>query len=126
MPKPSDSKLYNKIKERIYKEQPQHSAYRSGKLVKEYKKQFTQKHGNHMKPYKGTKTKKRGLARWFAEKWMNQRGDIGYKHKNDVYRPSIRIKKKSPKTFGELTKKQIKRARSEKYRKGHVSRFLQK
>jgi hypothetical protein len=123
MNEPVDKKLYEKVKKEIYRQQPEHSAYRSGKLVKEYKAQFTQKHGNHMKPYKGTKTKKRGLARWFAEKWMNQRGEIGYKHKNDVYRPSIRITKKTPKTFGELTKKQIKRARSEKYRKGRVYRF---
>jgi hypothetical protein len=126
MSEPVDSKLYSKIKKRVYKEQPQHSAYRSGKVVKEYKKQFTQKYGERAKPYKGTKTKKRGLSRWFAEKWTNQRGEVGYKNKNDVYRPSLRITKKTPKTFDELTKKQIKRARSEKYRKGRVYRFKQK
>jgi len=126
MAEPTDTELYNKIKGQIYKEQPQHSAYRSGKVVKEYKKQFTQKYGERAKPYKGTNTKKRGLSRWFAEKWTNQRGEVGYKNKNDVYRPSLRITKKTPKTFDELTKKQINRARSEKYRKGRVYRFKQK
>jgi hypothetical protein len=123
---PTDKKLYDKIKQAIYKEQPQHSAYRSGKVVKEYKKRFTAKYGNRKKPYRGNKTRKRGLARWFDEKWTNQRGEVGYKNKSDVYRPSIRINKGTPTTFDELTPKQITRARREKYRKGHVSRFLQK
>ena len=34
-------------------------------------------------PYKG-KTKKQGLRRWFREKWVNQRGEIGYKYKSDI------------------------------------------
>jgi hypothetical protein len=123
MPEPVDKKLYDKIKKRIYKKQPTHSAYRSGKVVKEYKKQFTKKYGKRKSPYKGTKTKKRGLTRWFEEKWVNQRGEIGYKNKNDIYRPTHIITKKTPTTHGELSKKRIKHARSEKYRKGRVSKF---
>jgi hypothetical protein len=123
MPEPNDKKLYDKIKKRIYKKQPTHSAYRSGKVVQEYKKQFTKKYGKRKSPYKGTKTKKRGLMRWFEEKWVNQRGEIGYKNKNDIYRPTHRITKKTPTTHEELSKKQIRRARSEKYRKGRVSKF---
>jgi hypothetical protein len=123
MPEPVDKKLYDKIKKRIYKKQPTHSAYRSGKVVKEYKKQFTKKYGKRKSPYKGTKTKKRGLMRWFEEKWVNQRGEIGYKNKNDIYRPTHRITKKTPTTHEELSKKQIRRARIEKYRKGRVSKF---
>ena len=41
MVQPTDEKLYNTVKKNIYKEQPKHSAYRSGKVVKEYKKRFT-------------------------------------------------------------------------------------
>jgi hypothetical protein len=123
MPEPVDVKLYDMIKKRIYKEQPKHSAYRSGKVVKEYKKKFTKKYGKRKSPYKGRKTKKRGLTRWFDEKWTNQRGEIGYKNKNDIYRPTHRITKKTPVTHGELSGKQITRARSEKYRKGRVVRF---
>ena len=123
MPEPVDKQLYDKIKKRVYKKQPKHSAYRSGKVVKEYKKQFTKKYGNRKSPYKGKQTRKQGLSRWFNEKWVNQRGEIGYKYKSDIYRPTYRIAKKTPTTHGELSKKRITRARSEKYRKGRVAKF---
>ena len=122
---PSDIKLYNKTKKQIYKKIPKHSAYRSGILVQTYKKKFKNKYGTKKSPYKGnkTKSKKRGLTRWFKEKWVNQRGEIGYKYKNDIYRPSKRITKKTPLTHKELSKKEINRARTKKYRKGRVYRF---
>ena len=123
MPEPVDQILYNKVKATIYKRIPKHSAYRSGIVVQEYKKKFAKKYGNNKSPYKGQKTRKKGISRWFDERWTNQRGEIGYKNKNDVYRPSIRITKNTPTTFSELNKKQIKRARTEKYRKGRVARF---
>ena len=122
---PTDTKLYNKTKKQIYKRILKHSAYRSGILVQTYKKKFEDKYGTRKSPYKGniTKTKKKGLTRWFKEKWVNQRGEIGYKYKNDIYRPSKRITKKTPLTHKELSKKEIKRARTKKYRKGRVYRF---
>ena len=92
MPEPVDKKLYDTIKKRIYKKQPKHSAYRSGLLVQEYKKQFSKKYGKRKQPYTGEKNKK-GLKRWFREKWVNQRGEVGYKYKSDIYRPSKRITK---------------------------------
>ena len=98
MPKPRNMKLYNSIKRKIYKKHPKHSAYRSGLLVQAYKKKFKKKYGNK-EPYIGKKTSKKGLKRWFEEEWVNQRGEIGYKYKGDVYRPSKRITKKTPKTF---------------------------
>lgn len=119
---PVDKKLYNKTKKKIYSKYPKHSAYRSGLLVQEYKKQFSKKYGKRKEPYKGKKNKK-GLKRWFREKWVNQRGEVGYKYKSDIYRPSKRITKKTPKTHKELSKKAIKKARTEKYRKGRVKRF---
>ena len=125
MSSPVDQKLYDKVKSQVYKDIPKHSAYRSGIVVQKYKKAFTKKYGKRKQPYKGNKkkTQKRGLKRWFDEKWVNQRGEIGYKHKNDVYRPSKRITKKTPVTFSELSKKRIKKARTKKYRKGRVNRF---
>tara|TARA_B110000967_G_C18834277_1_gene535747 strand:- start:26 stop:973 length:948 start_codon:yes stop_codon:yes gene_type:complete len=120
---PVDNKLYNKTKKYIYKKYPKHSAYRSGLLVKKYKKDFTKKYGKRRQPYIGKRTKKKGLSRWFLEKWTNQRGKVGYKNKNDVYRPQFRITKKTPTTFNELNNKQINRARTEKYTKGRVFRF---
>ena len=126
---PTDHKLYSKTKKYIYKKYPKHSAYRSGLLVQEYKKRFTKKYCKNSKikckksPYKGKKKTNKGLSRWFKEKWVNQRGEIGYKYKSDVYRPSKRITKKTPKTFKELNKKEIKKARSKKYRIGRVNKF---
>ena len=121
--KPKDIKLYNKTKAQIYKKHPKHSAYRSGLLVQAYKKKYSLKYGKRSKPYSGKKTSKKGLSRWFKEKWVNQRGEVGYKYKNDIYRPSKRITRKTPKTHKELSKKRIRKARTEKYRKKRVYRF---
>ena len=63
------------------------------------------------------------LHRWFLEDWKNQRGDTGYQKKGDVYRPTIRINKDTPKTFSELSKSQIERAKKEKAKTGRVKRF---
>ena len=122
MSKPRDMILYNQIKSKIYKSIPKHSAYRSGIIVKQYKKSFKKIYGKN-NSYIGKRTKKKGLSRWFAEKWVNTRGKIGYKYKNDVYRPSRRINKRTPITHKELTKRQIKRSRKEKYKTGRVRRF---
>jgi hypothetical protein len=124
-PQPIDMKLYNKIKVGVYKEIPKHSAYRSGIVVQKYKKSFKKKHGNK-NPYTGKKTNKNGLGRWFAEKWTNQRGQIGYKYKSDIYRPSKRITKKTPATHSELSKKEIKRTRRVKRTRGRVKKFRRK
>ena len=123
MPKPVDMKLYNKIKANVYRDIPKHSAYRSGIVVQKYKKAFSKKYGNKKEPYHGKKTMKRGIGRWFKEKWVNQRGKIGYKYKSDIYRPSKRITRKTPTTHGELSRREIKRARSEKRRTGRVKKF---
>ena len=37
MPEPKNKKLYEEVKNEVYRRYPQHSAYRSGLLVKEYK-----------------------------------------------------------------------------------------
>lgn len=124
MPVPRDTGLYAKTKEYIYQKIPKHSAYRSGILVKEYKHRFSRKYGAKKDPYIGKKTEKVGLNRWFSEKWVNQRSEVGYRFKNDVYRPSKRITRKTPVTYGELSQNQIQKARKTKYRKGRVDRFL--
>ena len=123
MTTPTDQKLYDEVKKEVYDDIKTHSAYRSGILVQKYKKRFTKKHGKKKKPYKGKKTRKKGLRRWFDEDWRNQRGEIGYKHKSDIYRPTHRITKNTPITHSELTEKEIKKARHKKYKKGRVNRF---
>lgn len=119
---PVDPTIYTQIKKQIYKHNPVHSAYRSGLLVKEYKRLFKSKYGTK-KPYSGRQSRKTGLPRWFNEEWRNQRGEIGYRYKSDVYRPTRRITKRTPITFKELSKRRVSRARREKSRKGRVYRF---
>jgi hypothetical protein len=107
-----NSKLYLKAKQKY--QNVKHSAYKSGLIVQEYKRLG----GRYSKP-----SNKHGLTRWFKEKWRNQRGEVGYKHKSDIYRPTKRVSRKTPMTHHELTKKEINRARREKVKKGRVKRF---
>jgi len=119
---PVDLKLYNKIKEEVSKQYKKPSAYRNGQIVKKYKSEFKKKYKNK-KPYKGVKDENKGLSRWFKESWRNSRGGVGYKYKSDVYRPTKRINKQTPKTFDELTPGALKKARREKKNKGRVKKF---
>lgn len=122
---PRDEALYNKIKSRVYREIPKHSAYRSGILVQRYKDAYKERHGSNSSPYLGKKkgSREKGLRRWFAEKWLNQRREVGYKYKSDIYRPTRRITKGTPITHGELSKREISRARRVKRTRGRVRRF---
>ena len=43
---PKDKELYEKVKKRVYKRIPQHSAYRSGLIVKEYKQEYKKKYNS--------------------------------------------------------------------------------
>ena len=115
MPEPTDKQLYEQVKKEIYKKHPVHSAYRSGLLVQEYKRRGG--------TYKGKESQTEGLNRWLSEKWSTQDGSPIYKHKNDIFRPNIRITDKTPTTFQELTKHEIERARKEKAKTGHFKRF---
>ena len=125
-PTPRDARLYAMVKSRVYTRIPKHSAYRSGTVVSEYKVAFAKKYGGRRSPYIGKRkrgTARTGLTRWFAEDWRNQRGEVGYKHKNDVYRPTHRITRKTPMTMKEVGRRGIRRARTQKYRKGRVKKF---
>jgi hypothetical protein len=121
MSKPKDQKLYDSIKKKVYNDIPNHSAYRSGILVQKYKEAYKKKY-NSDDAYEGTKNKE-GLERWFKEDWRNQRGEVGYKKKGDVYRPTKRINEKTPTTFKELSQKEIKKAMEEKRKTGRVKKF---
>lgn len=122
-PKPKDMVLYKKVKAKIYKENPKHSAYRSGTVVTEYKKAFAKKYGTKKSPYIGPKPRLTGLPRWFKEDWKSDTGKYRYTSKSSVYRPTKRITKKTPTTFSELSDKEIQRAKREKRRTGRVKVF---
>jgi len=89
-----NQELYDKVKmhaDQIYKKP---SAYKSGYIVKTYKQ------------LGGTYTddkKDKPLKRWFNEKWK----DIG-NEKYPVYRPTIRVNKKTPLLPSEIEPKQLK------------------
>ena len=112
---PLDKELYESIKKEVWAQYKLPSAYRSAQLVKKYKEAGG--------TYSGEKNKNEGLPLWFASKWLNQRGEVGYKYKSDVYRPTIRITKDTPTTFAELTPAEIERAKAEKGRTGRVKKF---
>jgi hypothetical protein len=120
MPTPKDQILYEKIKQNIHsKYKP--SAYRSGLLVQEYKREYLKKYKND-DAYIGNRQAS-NLKRWFDEKWTNQRGKVGYEKTGDIYRPTIKINEKTPITFNELSKQQIEKAKKEKAKLGKVKNF---
>ena len=120
---PVDKKLYDKTKKNIYLKNPIHSAYRSGMLVKTYKKEFSKIYGDRKSPYTPSTKKTGGLTRWFKEKWISDTGKIGYTDKSSIYRPSLRVTKQTPITWRELSKNEIKKAKAEKTKTGRVKRF---
>lgn len=122
---PADPKLYAAVKKEVYAKYPKHSAYRSGHLVRTYKERFASKHGSGTKAYRGKKPSKKdgGLQRWFAEEWVNESGKVGYDRKNTLYRPSKRVTKDTPKTWGELSTDEVRKAKKEKKKTGRVVRF---
>ena len=115
MSEPKNKTLYEKVKKEIYKKIPKHSAYRSGLVVKEYKKRGG--------TYQGKKKEEKGLSRWFKEKWRTQDGKKVYKKKGDVFRPTVKVNKNTPTTYKELSKSQIEKAQKEKKKTGRVKKY---
>ena len=115
---PKDQKLYHRIKKQLYKENPVHSAYRSGVLVQKYKKSFKLKYPRATNAYIGQTSKVQGLSRWFKEDWKSDTGKYHYTSKSSVYRPTKRITKKTPKTFTELSKRELLQAKRKKAKYG--------
>ena len=105
------------------KKNPIHSAYRSGILVQRYKKAFKLKFPRVKDSYLGQTSKVQGLSRWFKEDWKSDTGRYHYSSKSSVYRPTKRITKKTPKTFLELSKKDLASAKRKKATYGHVKKF---
>jgi len=115
MPEPTDKALYNRVKaaaKKKFKVWP--SAYASGWVVREYKRRGGK--------YTGKKNVREGLARWFAEKWINvcklpKKVACGrpktslstWKKKYPYCRPSKRVSRSTPRTAKELSKEEIKR-----------------
>jgi len=91
----NDKALYEKAKATVYAIYKKPSAFRSGALVKEYKRLGG--------TYSGKKTKM-GLTAWFKSKWM----DIGGKE-YPVFRPTVRVNKATPLTVQEIDPKNLRK-----------------
>lgn len=98
MPIVNDKNLYAKVKKMADKIYDKPSAYKSGFIVKKYKE------------LGGTYTndkKEKELKRWFSEMWENidpNKTKTSY----PVYRPTVRVNKKTPLTIKEIDPKQLK------------------
>lgn len=99
MPIPINLELYKIVKKEADRKFDKPSAYKSGWLVKEYKKRGGE--------YSGKKPNK-GLTRWFKEDWKDINPN---KTKNTypVYRPTKRITKDTPLTASEIDPVQAKK-----------------
>lgn len=125
MATPIDTELYDSIKKKAdLKFKSKSGIYRSSWIVSEYKRQGGK--------YSGSKPKSSGLKRWYDEKWVDLNrpikslnGEIiGYNEcgrksiqSNDSYplcRPSKRISKDTPKTYKEISKESIEKAKKDK------------
>ena len=94
MPSPANPKIYAKAKAIADKTYKTHSAFKSGFIVKTYLKL-----GGTYLPDKKPKT----LKRWFTEKWV----DVGNKE-YPVYRPTVKVSKKTPLLVSEIDPKDLK------------------
>jgi Family of unknown function (DUF5872) len=110
--------LYEKVKKSadvVWKSS--RGIYRSSWIVSQYKKLGG--------TYSGIKNKDAGLLRWYREKWINLNKPLedGYEkcgrpsqgNKNyPLCRPTFRITKETPKTYSELSKSAITKAKKRK------------
>ena len=77
-------------------------------------------------PFKKVRKSKEGLAlkRWFQEDWRTPSGKKGYtKGDKGIFRPTKKVSADTPKTYSELSKADIAKARKERRTKGRVSKY---
>ena len=92
--KPNDPALYEEAKAVVYPRYKKPSAYRSGALVKEYKKLGG--------TFSDEPNDKKPLKRWFKEEWADV-GGLDY----PTYRPTKRITKDTPLTASEISPEEL-------------------
>ena len=64
----------------------------------------------------------KNLRRWFQEDWRTPSGSKTYtKGDSGIFRPTKKVSSKTPKTYSELTKADIAKAREERRTRGRVS-----
>jgi hypothetical protein len=96
---PSDPKLYKKVKKHINTIYLKNSAYRSMAYIKEYKRRGGQFVNDG---------KAQNLKRWQKEKWKDVNPNAT-KKSYPVYRPTVRVSKKTPTTVQEISIYELKK-----------------
>jgi hypothetical protein len=99
---PLDKKLYESVKKKVNKMYKKHSAYRSGMYVKMYK----QMGGRYKNLRSSTTIDDFPLKRWFLEKWKDVNPKKS-KRSYPVYRPTVRVSKRTPRTLKEISKRKL-------------------
>jgi hypothetical protein len=101
---PIDVDLYELAKSIVFKQYEKPSAYRSGAIVKLYKKLG----GRYEDTKKGSRKSidNYPLKRWYSERWEDVNPNKT-KSSYPVYRPTVRITKQTPKTVQEISKKKL-------------------
>lgn len=104
MPTVLDQELYNAVKKHADTVYSKPSAYKSGYIVRQYKKLG----GTYSEDNEPAK-----LKEWFRAKWQ----DVGNKD-YPVYRPTVRVNKNTPLTAQEIEPSNLKKqiALKQKYR----------
>ena len=100
---PINKELYKMVKAKADKIYKKPSAYKSGYIVREYKRL-----GGKYRNKKNDRNKIKPLKRWFLEGWKDISDIIGEKKAYPVYRPVRRINKETPTTVFEIPKKRLK------------------
>jgi hypothetical protein len=65
----------------------------------------------------------KNLNRWFKEKWETPSGEEDYSKGENTFRPTVRVNKKTPKTWSELSDAEKAAAQKEKNTKGRVTKY---
>jgi hypothetical protein len=97
MPTPTNLPLYEMIKRHADRIFDKPSAYKSGYIVKQYKR-FGGQYEDDDKP--------KNLKKWFEEDWVNVNPLLG-KSGYPTFRPTVRVDKTTPLTVGEIPKKRL-------------------
>jgi len=98
MPIPKDKTLYEKVKKMADQVYTKPSAYKSGYIVKKYKELG----GEYIDD-----NQSKDLKAWFKAKWTDINPNKT-KTSYPVYRPTVRVNKKTPLTVKEIDPKQLK------------------
>ena len=80
----------------------------------------------YQSPFSKVRKTAKGLAlkRWFKEKWETSDGKKDYSDtKENTFRPTVKVSKKTPKTWKQLSDSEIAAAKKEKKKTGRVSEY---